>query len=128
MSEEIKSGLLAHKDGKYVVQVEGQPEAIEVTVGLLENEERLRSLVGQHVDLLYSNPKPQLVGLMPKKAISHCYFILCYVPIPDLLKGYKFPVTPVVDVTVRKELATKLFKEGTISQEVFNKMQGTTHV
>jgi len=128
MSENIKSGVLAYKEGKYVVQVDGQRESIEIAVGMLENEAHLKSLIGQHIDLLYTIAKPQLVAVLPKKPIPHCYFILCYIPAPELLKGFKIPVTPIVDAAVRKELATQLFKDGTISEEVFNKMQGTVHV
>ena len=77
MEENIRRGKLIHEGGKYLVVEEGRRTAIpiELTVGQTELEE----LVGTEVEILYSTPKPVVIGLLPNipPEFPHwCYFIL----------------------------------------------------
>ena len=123
MAENIRKGKLIQKGGKYSVVEAGRGKAIpiELTAGQAE----LEKLVGTEVEILYSTPKPVVIGLLPKipPDFPHwCYFILCYYP-PEPWWRTKFgDMTPVINETWRVEIADRLLKEGAIDREIHAKL------
>ncbi len=116
MPEEKKAvkGKVIHKEGKYFLDVAGKTE--ELPVGLLADEKFLKEQVGQEVEVLYSIPKPHVVAL---KTIRIPRIILCNIPAPEWLGN--IITHPSSEMTV--SVATRLLKEGFITQEVFEKIQ-----
>jgi len=117
MKEEARIGTVVFKEGKYFLEVEGRRE--ELLVGLVADEAQLRKLVGQEVEVLYSEPRRVVVGLVAREiGPILCYvrppWPVCYYPIPWILRG--------VEREVRVNLAKRFLEEGLISEEVYAKL------
>jgi len=117
MKKETRTGTVVFEEGKYFLEVEGRRE--ELLAGLVADEEQLRKLVGEEVEVLYSEPKRFVVGLVSRKiGPILCYvwppWPVCYYPVPWILRG--------VEKEVRVNLAKRFLKEGLISEEVYDKL------
>ena len=89
----------------------------ELPVGLLADEKFLKEQVGKEVEVLYSIPKPAVVAIKPSgiKRVP----ILCNIPAWEWVVG--IVTQPSAEMT--RAVATKLLKEGVITQGVYDKMQ-----
>jgi hypothetical protein len=114
MPERTVKGKVVQKEGKYFLDVAGKME--ELPVGLLADQRFLKEQVGQEVEVLYSIPKPHVVAL---KTLKIPRIILCNIPAPEWLGN--IITHPSAEMTV--SVATRLLKEGFITQEVFDKIQ-----
>ena len=127
MIEDMHVGTVAFEEGKYLLETEGQRQ--ELPVEAVGDEARLKELVGQQVEVLYSEPKRAIVGLVararlpvivypqwppwpPRPPWPPCFG--CYLPPIWLLKG--------VEREVRTNLARRFLEEGYFSEEVFNRL------
>lgn len=110
MDEQPKMGKVTFENGKYFLQVGSKHE--EMPVGLLADESQLKELVGQEVELIYSLPKPFVVGFIPKWRRPGG--ILCYIPAPEWWKIGSV----VIDEHVRQRLVDTFVKENIITPEV----------
>jgi hypothetical protein len=122
MREEKRTGIVVFEEGKYFLEVEGRRE--EVPPEAVAQEARLKELVGQEVEVLYSEPKRAVVGLVAKEFMPIlCYIpwppwppcFMCYLPPPWVIRG--------VEQEVRMNLARRFLEEGYISEEVFERLR-----
>jgi hypothetical protein len=115
MEEKVVKGKVVLKEGKYFLDVAGKME--ELPVGLLADEKVLKEQVGQEVEVFYSIPKPAVVAIKPSgiKRVP----ILCNIPQWEWVGG--IITQPSAEMT--RAVATKLLKEGVITQGVYDKMQ-----
>lgn len=109
MANQPKTGTVVLKDGAYLLETEGKLQAIPV--GPHTQPAQLKELAGHKVEILYSEPKSFIVGLVGGRIP-----ILCYFPAD--------PYSTFVDEGARAGLAKQLFNEGVLSQETFNKLGG----
>jgi len=109
MANQPKTGTVVHKEGTYFLEVEGKLH--QIPVNPKTTPAKLKEMVGQKVEILYSEPKSFVVGLVWGRIP-----ILCYFPAD--------PYSTVVDEGSRAALAKQLFNEGVLSQETFNKLSG----
>jgi hypothetical protein len=116
MPEEIREGTIIFEEGKYLLEVEGKRE--ELPVGVRLQERQLKKLVGQKVEVLYTEPKQFVVGLKAFRRPP----ILCYVPPVDWLIDPA--VLTGVEKQVRLNLAKQFLKAKLISQEIYAKLGG----
>jgi hypothetical protein len=113
---------MVYKDGKYFVEMEGRDE--ELPVGVLVDEAQFKELVGQQVEVLYSEPTRFVVGVVARVPRIRCYYILCYYP-ADIWGRYVGPAIPELGENVRIKLADRFLEEGLISREVHEKLTHT---
>jgi hypothetical protein len=104
-----KTGTVVLKDGAFLLEAEGKFHAIPV--GPHTQAAHLKELAGKKVEILYSEPKSFIVGLVGGRVP-----ILCYFPAD--------PYSTFVDEGARAGLAKQLLNEGVLSQETFNKIAG----
>lgn len=121
MREEKRTGTVVFEEGKYFLEVEGTRE--EVPAEAIAQEAQLKELVGQEVEVLYSEPKRAVVGLVAKEFMPIlCYIpgppwppcFMCYLPPPWVIRG--------VELEVRTNLAKRFLEEGYISEEIFERL------
>jgi hypothetical protein len=117
MREETRVGMVGYEEGKYFLEVEGERE--DLPVGIVMEEAQLKELVGQKVDVLYSEPKRVVVGLVVEALPP----ILCYVP-PWWFGCYLPPIWVLrgVEREVRVNLAKRFLEEGLISEGIFERL------
>lgn len=108
MAGKISSGKVVHKEGKYFLEAEGKTEELSLAHA---SAAQLKELAGQTVDVIYSEPKPSVIGIGGK----HC-FILCYIP----ANPWGQVVIPEKELV--QKLANKFLAEGLISKEIFDKI------
>ncbi|MFC2172309.1 hypothetical protein ACFLU6_06715 [Acidobacteriota bacterium] len=120
MNEERRIGKVVHEKGKYFVEVEGKRE--ELAGGIIVEGRKIEDLVGQEVEVLYSEPRRFVVGLVAKEYGP----ILCYVrpPMPPMCY---YPVDPWIykgiEKEIRENLAKRFFEEGLLSEQNFEKLR-----
>ena len=121
MKGETRRGIVAYEEGKYFLEVEGRRE--ELPTRAVAEEARLKELVGQEVEVLYSEPRRAVVGLVAKeRMLIPCYVpwppwppcFMCYLPASWLIRG--------VEREVQVNLAKRFLEEGYISEEVFERL------
>jgi hypothetical protein len=114
MAERPKTGTVVFKEGTYFLEVEGKHHPIPV--GANVQTPQLKELVGKKVDVLYSEPKSFVVGLVQSGA-SNVRFprIICYFPADPWAVG-------VVEEAARAGLAKQFLNEGVLSKETFEKL------
>ena len=123
MAERKKMGFVVFDEGRYFLEVEDRREPLPVETVL--QEEQLEKLVGQEVEVLLSEPRQAVVGLVAKELLPFpigCYIpwppwppcFLCYLPVPWLIRG--------VERQVQVNLAKRFLEEGYISEEVFRRL------
>jgi hypothetical protein len=108
MANQPKTGTVVLKDGTYFLEAEGKLHPIPVSPKT--QPAQLKELVGQKVEILYSEPKSFVAGLLrPGHPPITCYFQI------ETFFG-------VVPEEARVALAKQLLNEGLLSQETFNKL------
>jgi hypothetical protein len=121
MKERMRMGIVMFDEGKYFLEVEGRRE--ELPLETVVEEEQLKKLVGQEVEVFFSEPRPAVVGIKAKELMPIlCYIpwppwppcFLCYLPVPWLIRG--------VEREVQINLAKRFREEGYISEEVFERL------
>jgi len=121
MEEETRVGTVGFEEGKYFLEVEGRRE--ELPTWAVAEEARLKELVGQEVEVIYSEPRRAVMGLVAKELMPIlCYIpwppwppcFMCYLPAPWLIRG--------VEREVQVNLAKRFLEEGYISEEVFERL------
>jgi hypothetical protein len=120
MKGETRRGIVAYEEGKYLLEVEGKRE--ELPTRDVAEEARLKELVGQEVEVLYSEPRRAVVGLVAKERIlipcyipwPPWYWVTCYIPAPWVIRG--------LEREVQVNLAKRFLEEGYISEEVFERL------
>jgi hypothetical protein len=112
-------GTVLFKEGNFFVDVEGKQELIPVG---REEVQRLKQLEGKKVEVVFSEPKRFIAGLILADASLRLpQKILCYVPRPDFL-------TAVVEDRARIELAKQMLDAGFLSKENFAKITAPEEV
>lgn len=119
MQRQSKVGKVIEKQGEFFLETEGKPA---LALSPIVDEAQLKEMVGKDVEILYTDPKPSIVGI--KTSLGHrCYFILCYVPIDIFGKVDDRVTIPVLEASARVRIAEKLLKAGTIDQATFERMR-----
>jgi hypothetical protein len=118
MKEEMHVGTIAFEKGKFYLEVEGRRE--EVPPGAVADEAQFKELVGREVEVLYSEPRRVVVGLVAREL----HPILCYVPWPRWVTCYLPAIWPIrgVEREVQANLAKQFLEEGYISEEVYERL------
>jgi hypothetical protein len=117
MEEETRMGTVAFEEGKYFLEVEGRRE--ELPIGLVAEEAQLKELVGQEVEVLYSEPRRIVVALVARERLR----FTCYLPAWPPWPSHPAPwVIRGVEREVRANLAERFFEEKLISKEVYEKL------
>ena len=111
MATQPKVGTVLLKDGTYFLEAEGKQLPIPVSPST--QPAQLKELVGQKVEIVYSEPKTFVVGLV--KPGPHIVRILCYLPADPFVFG-------VVDEAARAGLARQFLNEGVLSKETYAKL------
>jgi hypothetical protein len=106
-------GTVLFKEGNFFVNVDNKDEPIPVGH---HDAEHLKQLVGKKVEIVFSEPKRFIAGLIPTdESLMKIVKILCYVPRPDFL-------TAVVEERARIDIAKQLLDAGYLSKENFAKI------
>lgn len=111
MEKKPQIGTVAFKDGNYFLEVEGKQNVIPV--GPHIDKAQLKELVGQKVDILYSEPKSFVIGIVGKT--ERRPRILCYVPAD-------FSIFGVIEEKARAGLAKQLFEEKYLDKVNYEKL------
>jgi hypothetical protein len=113
MAEHPKTGTVLFKEGTYFLEVEGKHHAIPV--GANVQTPQLKELVGKKVEILYSEPKSFVIGLVQSGVAVRPPRIICYFPADPWAVG-------VVEEGARAALAKQFLNEGVLSKETFEKL------
>jgi hypothetical protein len=110
-------GKVLLEGDKYFIDVAGRRE--ELPPGVIGDEAELKELVGEQVEVFYSEPTRFIVGLKhPRRPPWMCYLPrppwLCYLPPPWVFKGF--------EKEIRLNLARQFLEEGLISKEVYDRL------
>jgi hypothetical protein len=116
-------GKLVLERGAYYLEV---PDARNrrakelVALGANVDKKVMDPLVGTEVELVYSEPLPYIVGVFgdpdPQNPVLKRKKILCYKPVMNLRD------TVLTDPVIISAMAKKMVDEGTISQDVYQKI------
>ena len=109
MAEKLKSGTVVHKEGNFFLEAEGKLTPIPVSPQF--HPETLKELVGKKVEVLYTEPRSFVAGLIGGRVP-----ILCSLPVD--------PWFSVVDEGARLAVAKQFLNEGLLSKETFEKIAG----
>jgi hypothetical protein len=110
MANQPKTGTVVLKDGTYFLEAEGKLRPIPISPKT--QPAQLKGLVGQKVEIVYSEATSFVAGLVVGGRIP----ILCYFP--------RDPDLSVVDEGARATLAKQFLNEGVLSQENYTKLVG----
>ena len=105
-----KKGKLSKVRDKYVVTVDRK--AVTVPVGEIVGAADLAKMVGKEVQVAISGAKkPSIVGigLWPPAGPAPCYWIICYIPVPELVTQ--------ISPAVREGLVRTMVTEKIITEE-----------
>jgi hypothetical protein len=116
MPELHKKGKVILRDGKYFLVTPGKEE--QIGPGAQIDPAQLKTLAGQEVELVYSEPASFVVGLIaPVSAtLHHPIHITCYIP-AVLNIGQ-------INEASRATLAKQLLNEGVLSKENYERLTG----
>lgn len=109
MANRPGSGTVVLKEGNFFLEAEGKLTPIPVSPNA--HPANLKELVGKKVELVYSEPKSFIAGLVGGRIP-----VLCYFPAD--------PWLTVVDEGARASLAKQFLNEGYINQATFQKLSG----
>lgn len=119
MDTKSRTGTVVSKDGNFFLEVDGKQHPIPV--GSHINVAQLKELAGQKVELIQSEPKSFVVGLVSAsapsgaKAAVRSVRVLCYFPADPYFLG-------VVDEGARAGLARQFLEQGVLSQANYEKL------
>ena len=107
MAHRPRSGTVVQKEGNFFLEAEGKLTPIPVSPTF--QPATLKELIGKKVEVLYTEPRSFVAGLVGGRVP-----ILCYFPVD--------PWFSVVDEGARLGVARQFLNEGLISQETFEKI------
>jgi hypothetical protein len=107
------TGKVAFREGQYYLETEGKLQVIPV--GPHVDSASLKALVGQQVEVVYSEPRSFVVGLVAVSPTIKRPPILCYIPAPIDLGG-------LVQEEIRAGLAKQFLDDGVLSKANFEKL------
>jgi hypothetical protein len=116
MPELSKKGKVVLREGKYFLEAPGNVEQIQIAAAI--DPAQLKELVGQEVEILYSEPKVFAVGLVGTRPVAGVRppRIICYIPaVTDI---------GVIAEEARLAFADQLLKEGVLSKENYERLTG----
>lgn len=114
MPELTQPGTITKSRNKYFVAV--RDRKMEIPVGLTVKEAELDKLAGKEVQVALSTARiPTVVGIRPPGKRPGCYWIVCYIPVPDIFKK--------IDDRIRRELVTAMVDQKIIAEEVGKEIQ-----
>lgn len=115
MDTKTRTGTVVDKGGNFFLEVDDKLHPIPV--GSHINVQQLKELAGQKVELIQSEPKSFVVGLVPAAAKAGVHFprVLCYFPADPYLLG-------VVDEGARVGLAKQFLDQGVLSKANYEKL------
>lgn len=110
LPEKTRRGTLSRVRDRYFVTI-GRTKK-ELPVGPLLPESEIRKLVGGEVTVAFSAQQPSVIVAVRKAPalVGRCYWILCYVPAPDVIRR--------LDDKVRFGLLKELAEDGVISADL----------
>ena len=109
MAHRPRSGTVVQKEGNFFFEAEGKLSPIPISPTF--QPATLKELVGKKVEVLYTEPRSFVAGLVGGRVP-----ILCYFPVD--------PWFSVVDEGARLGVAQQFLNEGLINQETFAKIAG----
>jgi hypothetical protein len=109
MTHKPKAGTVVEKEGNFFLEAEGKLTPIPVSPHFQPGT--LKELVGKKVEVLYTEPRSFVAGLVGGRVP-----ILCYFPVD--------PWFSVVDEKARLTVAQQFLNEGLLSKETFEKITG----
>jgi hypothetical protein len=109
MANTPRSGTVVLKDGNFFLEAEGKLTPIPVSPHA--QPANLKELVGKKVEVVYTEPRSFVAGLIGGRIP-----ILCYFPVD--------PWFSVVDEGARLGVAQQFLAEGLLSKETFEKIAG----
>ena len=107
---EKESGTVVYEDGKYFLKYGGEKLPLDIA------ESQLKELKDQKVEVLLSEPKQFVVGLVGKGRPP----ITCYIIFKDMVDMKQMLVNP----AVREDLAKQYLNAKIISPQVYAKLTG----
>jgi hypothetical protein len=114
MDKKPGTGTVVYKEGTYFLEAEGKTHAIPVGAHL--KTEQLKELVGQKVEVVFSEPTSFVIGLVPvAKVGGRIPRIICYFPADPWAFG-------VVEEAARVGLAQQFLNQGVLSKENYEKL------
>jgi hypothetical protein len=115
MENKPTTGKVSFRDGQYYLETQQKQQLIPI--GPHVDPANLKALVGQQVEVLYSEPHSFIAGFVAVAADPAIKFrrILCYIPAPIDLGG-------VIEEGVRVGLAKQFLKDGVLSKANFEKL------
>ena len=109
MAQKPRSGTVVEKDGNFFFEAEVKLTPIPVSPNF--QPKALKELVGKKVEVVYTEPRSFVAGLIGGRVP-----ILCYFPVD--------PWFSVVDEGARLAVAQQFLNEGLLSKETFDKIAG----
>lgn len=106
-----KKGKLSKARGTYVVTVDRKK--VQIPVGEIVEKADLDKMVGKDVQVAISGgKKPAIVGigLWPPAGPAPCYWIICYIPVPDIITQ--------IGPSIREGLIRTMVNEKIITEEL----------
>lgn len=117
MENKPTTGKVSFREGQYYLETQGKQQLIPI--GPHVDAANLKALVGQQVEVLYSEPHSFIAGFVaiaPDPAIKFPRRILCYIPAPIDLGG-------VIQEEIRVGLAKQFLNDGVLSKANFEKLE-----
>lgn len=107
-----KKGSISQLGDRYYFKAAGRK--FEIPVGIVSRQE-IRKLAGKEVFAAFSRKKPgEIVAIgtwpTPEAPSVRCYWIVCYIPAPDLIRR--------IDPAIRTALFENMLKEGVITPKL----------
>ncbi|HZP01732.1 MAG TPA: hypothetical protein VFD30_15695 [Terriglobia bacterium] len=105
-----KKGKLSKVRNTYVVTVDRK--RVQVPVGEIIAKADLDKMVGKEVQVAISGGKKAAIvgiGLWPPAGPAPCYWIICYIPVPDLITQ--------IGPSIRESLVRTMVSEKIITEE-----------
>ncbi len=105
-----KKGKLSKVRNTYIVTVDRRK--VQVPVGEVVAKADLDKMVGKEVQVAISSVNKAAIvgiGLWPPAGPAPCYWIICYIPVPDLVTQ--------IGPSIREGLVRKMISEKIITEE-----------
>jgi hypothetical protein len=108
----IKRGKISLDRDKYYITIDEKP--ILLPVGTVILKEEIKSLKGKEVLAVFSLNKKYLIAIdavpLPEKIKYTHKWILCYVPVPDIIKRIRDQIrNPLIQEMIAQEIITPEF-------------------
>jgi hypothetical protein len=117
MDTKSGTGTVMYKEGTFFLEMEGKQHVIPVGPHLKATQ--LKDLLGQKVDVVFSEPISFVIGLVSASAKPGVRppRVICYIPVDPFAFG-------VVDEAARRGLAQQFVEQGVLSKANYEKLAG----